>query len=1555
LNEIAAGGILAATCAAPARHRALRTPEKARMVVECRVRQAAVLVLALAALLHGPAWAAPGPEQETYWWMDELRAAAFALGEARTGKVSCWPNLAIPAGSALLPLPPAAGPVTVDGTLDEPAWQKATTFPVGPVFGPWRDGPVVLQVSACRDEKAVYLAIESPRDLSDLGSLGAAGELFTAGGRPYRVGALPEGTAKTDGRGRVIELALAPPKPGEPLVLAFAAEVVCLAGNQPPPEFTSLGLTGLRDPQGSFHRHGSLWLSPIQVSLAPADAAARLAVQVEGREVRLSHQLAGPGKDPQAGVIPLAMRGTSGVYRYDWRAKADAAEFRLEGFAYVEPVTAVLRAARDIAHRQAARRGTPEAVAPLIQEIADLERQAQETAPGHRETWRPLYCRARHLQARAHLGLLDAPLVFVKQHPYFAAHIYDDYYTWHPGGGIYMVENPAEDFPQRRVRAIIDPRTTPTLGAGVYRNPELSWDARRIVFAYKPAADAMTSLYEIGLDGRGLRRLTQSDTYHDVGPAYLPDGRIVFTSTRPRGRVPCFNSGVDTLHTMDPDGSHILSISSNNVTEFDPSVMPDGRILYGRWEYVDKTALYMQSLWTVFPDGTNETALFANNLARPTALLDARPVPGTDMVVASLTPHNGQAVGAVGMIDPALGKNNLAAITNFTPEYPVEMDQGLTVGPSDPWPLSKDDVLVSNNAVGAHGIVEMIDRFGRRELVQCDAAISCAGPMPVRPRTVPPTIASSRAQAERPGRFLILDVYQGLAGVKRGEVKRLRVLEETARTSEVPPGGRWWNQAFLISWQGAYVVKNYLGTVPVEPDGSAYFEAPPGRALYLEAMDADGREVHRMRTFVQAVPGVTRSCIGCHEHKMTAPAGAVPAPAAARRPPSRPEPESWGTGFVDYPTMIQPILDRRCVSCHGGEKDIAGGHDLSGGWTWAFNLSYETLLKNNLVGFIRCLNEDTTSSDILPPRKIGSGAAPLGQVLVDGHQGRIPDLTRPERDLLMAWMDGNSSYYGTWDYTPQATCNAILSAGGALAAEMKAAGCTRCHAPGHVGNDWINLRNPEWSRILRAPLAKADKGLGLAWCRERKAAAGLPLVTQSHLPADVFRPPTWPRRDPAGPPHAPFASTDDARYQAMLKIIRQARAEALAAARVDMPGAQVVAGQCRLQAPMPLPERLPALAAAVGGDGAVELSWPRSAETIGLEFEVHRGAEPDFAPTEKTRLARSSGFRFTDVLAPAGEQHYALVACSGPTCSTPTRAALRVPQPPPPPPPTGVAAAPEPGQVALEWQPSAQDGVRYHVYRAEAGSQDFRRITREPLGGTALLDNDLAIGTPHAYAVRSVSRRGIESEPTAPVVAAAMPETREPVFVAAFEQDLQARLADGTAVAPSALGGAAVTDKSLDLGRGGHVTFAHRREFDLTHRLSVELCVRFDEAGTMPVVVSCGIWNGTGWFLQRLGGAWRWSVGGVDCDGGSPAVGRWIHLVATFDGRRARLFQDGAEVASVDCRPDLSPWPGPLFIGQYGASPSPQYQVNGRIRDLNIYGRAVPAREVADMAKAAAP
>lgn len=866
---------------------------------------------------------------------------------------------------------------------------------------------------------------------------------------------------------------------------------------------------------------------------------------------------------------------------------------------------------------------------------------------------------------------LDAPLLFVKRHSYSGIHIYDTYYKWPPGGGgIYVLENPSAPREAWKIRAVVDDKTAGSPGFGVYTHPELSWDGKKLLFCFKGEPNGNTSIYEINVDGTGLKRITDPgpacaqhkgrlNGQHDIAPAYLPDGRIVFLSTRPSGLVPCNNTGVAILHVMNADGSGMRPISVNNVNEFDPSILPDGRILFGRWEYVDKNALTIQSLWTIHPDGTNESATYANNMVLPEAVLDARAVPGSHLIVGTLAKHNAVPRGSIAFIDPHGGKNDPAAITNLEhPENPT-FDRGDSC---EPWALSDQLVLYSGRPKGAkRNALQMINRAGEVTTLMSDPDICLHSPMLVKARPTPQVLSDATKPGANTGTFFVQDIYQDLAGVKRGEIKSLRVLEETSRVSPTHAGKQPYNQTFLVSAALAFSVKNVLGMVPVEEDGSAYFEAPSGRALYLQALDAEGRLVQSMRTFVQAAPGTTRSCIGCHEHKASAPSNDPGLKPALGRQPHKLRDESWGSGYLDFPSMVQPVLDKHCVSCHGGEKDIAAGIDLSGGWTEHFNIAYENLanraktqLTAHWISGIDCMNGTAYwSVQIFKARSHGSGNAPLAKLLVEGHGGYIKEMTRAERDLIMAWIDSNGLYHGTWDYADGGCAiDSWPAMKTKIVEQMKAAGCVKCHTGQRFENDWINLKEPRFSRILRAPLAKGAEGYGLGICRDHKARdqqrVRLLVKGYAHAiqPIEAYTVIERMLPDISGKEAASFASAGDANYAAFLRIIESARDTALKTPRVDMPGAVVHPGQCRQFVPTPLPDGLNMFTATRGPDGAVVLKWERSARTIGLEFEIHRGPAVGFAVSEKTLIATTTRFEAVDRTAAGGGDVYAIVMIS---------------------------------------------------------------------------------------------------------------------------------------------------------------------------------------------------------------------------------------------------------------------------------------------------------------------
>jgi len=677
--------------------------------------------------------------------------------------------------------------------------------------------------------------------------------------------------------------------------------------------------------------------------------------------------------------------------------------------------------------------------ADYLKRLDALEKQQQAAVDAPAEELEEIHEKLADLRTEAMLAhplLAFDKLLFVKRLTYCSSHIYTDHFDGsRQMGGNLCILSPVT--PDGAVTEI-----APQLDGGLFGRIDLSPDARRIVFAYKAPGKGYR-LYEIGVDGSGLRQLTfdgddEPDMiaryrhgYDDLDPCYLPNGKIMFASTRSKRAVLCHNAFTSTaLHVIDADGGNLRCISGNTVNEFAPCVLDDGRVIYTRWEYVDKGCGDVQSLWSMHPDGSASAHVFKNNVSRPATLIDARSIPGSNRLVTIGAPHMPLAVGPVILVDTRITQRMSDAMTNLTPEigYPGHGNYpGAKFGYfKEPFPLCEQFFLVSHNPGTRHNEpagygLYVLDARGNRAELYRDSATSCFQPIPLRARPAPPDL-SAVVKVEEPedeglATLFMRDVYRGLPGIERGRVKYLRVMEDVAKPWEESwqspiQGDSMGLQNPAVSLKGHFTVKKIHGVVPVHEDGSAFFTVPPDTNLFFQALDEDYMELQRMRTFVNLLPGEKRSCIGCHEVRKQAPALRRANPLALDHSVQAlvPQPGDTGPRMVHYPTDVQPILDRHCVSCHSGESP-EGNLDLSDELTTLFNRSYENLINRRLVD-----NIDVNPRDARIPAE--------GPLMVGSHLSKMVErmradpcrgkLSREEFIRIVTWIDANAPYYGNY-------------------------------------------------------------------------------------------------------------------------------------------------------------------------------------------------------------------------------------------------------------------------------------------------------------------------------------------------------------------------------------------------------------------------------------------------------------------------------------------------------------------------------------------------------------
>ncbi len=238
-------------------------------------------------------------------------------------------------------------------------------------------------------------------------------------------------------------------------------------------------------------------------------------------------------------------------------------------------------------------------------------------------------------------------IIFVERKPYSSDHYYTDINNgtspdrFLPENGIYIF-----NIRTQQERAVVTAADMPG-GKGFLGKMSLSFDAKKVLFDFRETPQSGFRIWEVGIDGTGLRQVLQPPkdetekvarwgrSFHtdDIHPNYLPDGDIIFSSTRCEHTVLCGGSAalvVPVLYRMSPDGTRVEQLTNSPVSEFCPVVREDGRVMYHRWEYVDKGARVGKTIWSMNPDGTKARELYGVADDTTTVYMYPQPIPGNE-------------------------------------------------------------------------------------------------------------------------------------------------------------------------------------------------------------------------------------------------------------------------------------------------------------------------------------------------------------------------------------------------------------------------------------------------------------------------------------------------------------------------------------------------------------------------------------------------------------------------------------------------------------------------------------------------------------------------------------------------------------------------------------------------------------------------------------------------------------------------------------------------------------------------------------------------------------
>lgn len=396
---------------------------------------------------------------------------------------------------------------------------------------------------------------------------------------------------------------------------------------------------------------------------------------------------------------------------------------------------------------------------------------------------------------------------------------------------------------------------------------DLHFDADRLLFTMP--SQGRYQVFEMRTDGTGLRQVSPGE-HPDVDnyiAAYLPDERILFCSTASYQSVPCWNGLMPTasIYSMKSDGSGVRQLTFDQDDDSYPTVLSSGQVLFNRWQYTNTPHIFGHMLFQMNPDGTSQREFYGSNSYWPNAVYFARGIPGhPTQVVGIVSGHHGDArMGELVVFDVSKGRREAEGVVQRIPGYgrqvaPVIKDNLTSASwPKflNPYPLSDKYFLVSAKvSPEAEWGIYLVDVFDNMLPIAEQDGYALLEPVPLRKTTRPPAIPDRVDLKRTDGLVYLDDVYSGpgLAGVPRGNVKRLRVYGYDFAYRGV--GG--WDK---IGIDGPWDVMRILGTVPVDGDGSAMFRVPANTPIAVEPLDARGRAVQVMRAWFTVMPGEFRS------------------------------------------------------------------------------------------------------------------------------------------------------------------------------------------------------------------------------------------------------------------------------------------------------------------------------------------------------------------------------------------------------------------------------------------------------------------------------------------------------------------------------------------------------------------------------------------------------------------------------------------------------------------------------------------------------------------------